>query len=124
MGLVQELVVSADTREQLIDTIRILLAWNKRVTHYITGVNVENESFISLLWGPHDKTAIPLLAPMDNAEHIALQLEGWLKTAQYKPAPQIDGSTKKGWRVVAGVKYEPFYTTVLTVTPEWIEYHK
>jgi hypothetical protein len=136
-GLVQRFHLEADTHAQLVSAIAILLEWNSTgVKFYATGKDHARAPYLSLLWGKPD--AAPdvqaFIAPMADPEAIAMQIEAWLKTAEYGRQPDHDGDNGKGYRLVNGGptlsapgtwKNNPWgFYSVLTVTPCWIEYHK
>ena len=135
-GLVQHFTLEADSQEQLVLAIKILQRWHKKVTHYVAGVDRDNVPFLSLLWGDHKRgEALPLIAPLDDADAIALQVQSWLKTVEYGRQPDHDGDNSKGFRLL-GAKGPAMYPadswrscdwdfySVLTVQPKWIEYGK
>lgn len=132
-GLVQELIVESDNREQLEWAVKILLCWDSKVSHYTTGVDVHGTPFLTMRW--HETGgATPLMAPMSDASSIADQCYAWLKNVEYPEEPDHDGSNSRGWRVtnrvhkIATEGYDQFgpngFYVVFTIYPAWVEYHK
>ncbi|BCG50223.1 hypothetical protein [Ralstonia phage RP13] len=129
-GLLQHFTVSADTKEQLINAIKIALVWDKKVTHYKTGIDINNQPYLSFLWSDKDN-AVPLIASLDTAEDIAAQVYAWLKNVEYGRGNGGDGSDSKGWHITnQSVKTDKVYSCpwasyqVFVVYPEWIYYGK
>lgn len=136
-GLVQQLVLEADTHDQLVSAISILLHWNRSgAKFYATGTDVNGRPYLSFLWGRPDgaEGVLPLIAPMTDADAIAKQAEAWLATVDYGSEPDHDGSNNRGFRIKdrGPMLHEPgawrcnpwnFYA-IFTIHPCWVEYHK
>lgn len=132
-GLVDVLDISTDDRGSLVLAIKILQKWDKSVSHYRTGQDIDGKPYLILMWSD-DKKSTPLMAKMEEAEAIADQIYAWLKTQEYGHQPDHDGSNNKGWRItnkgpkIKEGQYYPEYDSsfydVLCVRPHWIEYHK
>lgn len=137
MSLVQDFTLQADTREQLVLAVNILLKWTNKVTHYRTGVDKNGLPYLVLMWSEGDspRKGTPLMASMDKAEAIADQLLAWLKSQEYGREPDHDGSNHRGYTVTnwAPEMRDPQHTwgirdrspyDFLYIAPTWIEYHK
>lgn len=138
MSKIETFILEADKHEQLVLAIRILQHWHRSVSHFITGIDTKGVPYLSLLWTDPGGTtkATPLLAPMHDADAIALQVQSWLKTINYGREPNHDGSNTKGFRVTnkgpdaynvdapAWMICPWSFYTFLTVKPFWNEYHK
>ena len=135
MSKVETFTLEADGSEQLVLAIRILQHWHRGATHYVTGLDVKGQPYLSLLWGEH-KAATPLMARLSDPDAIAMQVRAWLKEADYGREPNHDGSNNKGFRIT-GQGPQLFdgehsqyrrcdwnFYTFLTVQPFWNEYHK
>lgn len=148
-GLVEILKVATDDRESLVNTIKIVMKWNSRVTHYRTGVDVNKIPYLILMWheGDGQKKGMPLMAPMSDASGIADQMYAWLKNAEYGREPDHDGSNNRGWLATntgpvwkqydnpyykpeyehsekITKEYDSSFYDVICIQPYWIEYHK
>ena len=148
-GLVENLRVVTDTREQLKLGIQILQKRTSKVSHYRTGKDVNGTPYLILMWHEGDGSGrgMPLLAPMDSAEAIADQIFAWLKGQEYGQQPDHDGSNSKGfvlttsapctsrkpnqyhqpdkvWSSYWACDYDRTFYDFCVVQPAWIEYHK
>jgi hypothetical protein len=138
-GLVQHMVIEADTTDQLVSAIEILLQWDKKVTHFVTGLDAATSApYLALLWSMspspviigEDEVPQRLLAPATNAARLGQQVAEWLSMATYPKRPGGDGDHVKGWRVAAGHGFQfdrhppwkPYVTAV--IQPAWIYYSK
>ena len=101
-SLIQKLVLEADNRRQLVKAVEIVLCWHHRASHYMTGMDSAGKPYLSLLWAAHNNQALPLIAPLEDADAIALQIESWLKTVDYGHEPDHDGSNNRGFSIVGG----------------------
>lgn len=132
-GLVEILDVATDDRESLVLAIKILLKWDRKVSHYRSGTDINSKPYLILMWHENHPMTLPLIAPMNEADAISDQIYAWLKTQDYGREPDHDGSNHKGWRVTnrgPKVNEDTYFNTdstpydVLCVHPHWIEYHK
>lgn len=131
-GLVEQFSVASDTREQLVNAIKILLVWNKSVSHFKTGKDVHGCPYLTFQWHESGKGQ-PLIAPLQDASAIVDQVYAWFKSVGYNhEQPDTDGTAIQGWLVelqspkLTGLDYETrscFYD-VFTVYPYWVCYHK
>ena len=114
-GVVQELVVEADTHIALVSALTIAMTNNRQVTHW----KMDDKSMV-LLWASGDGTHI-LPSPLKDPQKVAQMIEDWLKDSAAYPddAPDTDGSVKEGYRVEMKQ-----FCEVCRITPTWIVYGK
>lgn len=78
-----------------------------------------------LHWHCDNLKSNPLPAPMDLKQTVSF-VENWLKTADYGPEPDTDGSTGKSARVYCAQWNTNGYdsSAYIAVSPEWLIYGK
>lgn len=139
-GLLEHFDISSDTFKQLKQAIKITQAWNHRVTHYRTGVDMRGIPYMIFMWANSNGRCQALPAPLDDAKVIAEQIWAWLRTAEYGPEDDTDGHCNKGWHInMQGPKigehensyskekypsYDHTFYDVFCVQPHWITYDK
>lgn len=113
-GVVQTLVVEADTHTALLAAVTIALTANSQITHWGYDGNA-----LVLFWSIANGSHL-LPSPIKDSEKIASLIEDWLRDiATYPKEPDTDGNTKKGYRVEIGHNY-----VTCKITPTWIIYGK
>ena len=110
-GVVQKLVVEADTRQSLVAALTIGMSY-VLATHYTV---VEGTLRIG-------NKGNPFLTHITNPEKLGDEVERWLASVEYpRPDYRGDGSVKKGWRVAMG---QNNWDEFISITPVWIIYSK
>jgi hypothetical protein len=84
--------------------------------------------FVLMIYPDGGKDRIPLPTPLD-AKTMARLVYQWLlnlKYEEYGKCPDIDGSTKRGWRAYTGSwgRIDGDYHSVMAIEPEWIMFGK
>ena len=78
-----------------------------------------------LFWAEHE-AATRFIAPL-SAELVAHEVRAWLAAVPMPPAPDIDGSVKRGWRISndAWGHVQPFgWPAFVRIEPQWALYGK
>lgn len=118
-GVVQELVVEADTDTALLAAITIAMTYQSRYNHFVLKTE-EGSVKLLLKWASDTSKVNAFLSELTTPEEVLAEAKRWLKTAAYGPEPDTDGSTKKGFRVMLRDGWE----NCLCISPEWIVYGK
>lgn len=119
-GVVEKLLVAADTATALRAAATIALTEHRAVSHFKVA-----DGSLTFYWsdpGTHTN-ANALLTPIDDAEALAREIERWLATQDYGRERDTDGSCKKGYRF-EGADGCGWHYSVCKVTPMWIIYGK
>ena len=129
--IVFELNVMAYGDEPMLKIFDFLSLSSEKVVGYeITKTEKEGQRFAMYWTEPNHKSKdyVPLPYEMKIQDMVIL-VSGWLqKKAEYGRQPDIDGSVKKGWRIVnhhaelGGMS--DHWQVAAFVQPEWIEFHK
>lgn len=120
-GLVQRLIVEADTDDQLLHTLAILLV-NRAARGYYAGTDTEGQ-YIDLHWNVAEGVT-PFLAPIRASDELALQVKSWLKNCSWAgiQRPGGDGDAMKGWRIEKNMN--GWSSAICTIRPIYIYYGK
>lgn len=114
-GVVQALMVEADTHESLLAAVTIALTAHQEVSYW-----GQKQETLILYWSAADNSRL-LPSPLKDPLRITQMIEDWLETSARYPSdePDTDGSIRKGYRVEIAYGY-----VTLQVTPVWIVYGK
>lgn len=112
-GVVQELVIEADTPTALRAGCTIAFTYN---TKGVESYAVENGSLV-LFWS--DTTGIKLPFCLNSVDAVFEFVSRWLSQAQYGRETDTDGSVKKGYRIEIDHGY-----VFMRIKPTWIVYGK
>lgn len=122
-GVVQALIVEADTDSSLKAALTVALSYHSSVSHY--SVEIQDECpVLHLKWRSDSKPGTQeFLSPMKSPDHVAAEVRRWLDAVEY-PSNNYsgDGSTKKGYRVTGEYAFTGY--DVCTIKPVWIIYGK
>lgn len=126
--IVFSLDVTAYGRTAMSHVFDILAMSHTKVVGYQIR-EIKKQTCFALCWAEQSDGGVQKF-PYEMKIHDALPMvSGWLETAaDYGREPDIDGSVKKGWRVLnkhtelGGISDD--WHVAAFIMPEWIEFHK
>lgn len=116
--------------DALADALRLALKLSSANKTPVSHYAVDPKAGMGLFWA--DATderrvqTVPLPCPV-GVEEITALVTGWLRTVDYGPEPDHDGSNTKGWRVYndpGGARLWGSFYGIVAVQPQWAEHGK
>lgn len=126
-GVVQNLIVEADTKNALSSALDILFQEVSKVVGYKEFVTDDGIPTLAVYWSGDNLNKF--IVEIKDPEDIVDMLLTWAKNKSENVSyPDIDGSVKAGFKIFNNMSYDKaphdrFYIAFY-MQPSWIEYHK